>query len=425
VRRETVARSRPLALGNASSVDDVAEPDSLEQRLDPVVPPRWAASEPLTVASVRDVFEARVGHTVGIEEELMLLDPETLELAPLVDRALAAVEGDERFVPELREGQIEIRTPVSGNAVAAGIQLAEARLVLAERLEGRASVAVAGTHPTSSAWGDVTGGERYRLLAEEYPYAARGHVPSGLHVHVGVSGAERALAVFNAVRSFLPEIVALAVNSPFLEGADTGLASVRSQLTLAYHRAGVPPALPSWDAYVEFVEWARRGGLLADARHLWWDLRPHPVHGTLELRATDAQTRVDDAVAIGAVYQALLTWLSDRLDEGETLPIDDGARIAENLWRANRYGARGWMVDPRSGATEETRARVSRMLDALEPTAARLGTGWALLGARTLLADNAADRQRYVAEREGVSGLVRWLADETVSSATAYLERPG
>jgi carboxylate-amine ligase len=399
--------------------------EGLEERLEPAETPQWTGAEPLTATRLRALFDARSGHTIGLEEELMLLEPRSLELSPSVDLALELLGDDERFGHELREGQIEIRTPVCGNAVAAGITLAEARLRLAERLDGRLVVASAGTHPFSTSWGSVTPGERYRELAEEYAHATDGNLPSGLHVHVAVPGADRALAVFNAARSFLPEITALAANSPFVDGSDSRLASSRGKFTLAVHRAGVPPEFESWERFVEFVEWGRRGGLLPDASHLWWDLRPHPRFGTLELRSADAQTRLADAVAIAAVYQALLVWLSDRFDTGERLPVHDTCRIAENVWRATRYGTRGWMVDHESGEPEETRARVSSLLETLEPTAQRLGTTWALLTAQTLVADNGADRQRYIAERDGLTGLVRWLADETVSSAREYLEQRG
>jgi glutamate---cysteine ligase / carboxylate-amine ligase len=397
----------------------------LEERLEPAETPRWTGAEPLSVDGLRALFDGRSGHTVGLEEELMLLDPDTLELSPSVDLALELLGDDERFGHELREGQIEIKTPVCGNAVAAGICLAEARLRLSERLGGRLLVASSGTHPFSSSWGSVTPGERYRELAEEYAHATEGNLPSGLHVHVAVPGADRALAVYNAARSFLPELTALAANSPFADGEDSRLASSRGKFTLAVHRAGVPPGFETWERFVQFVEWGRRGGLLPDASHLWWDLRPHPRFGTLELRSSDAQTRLEDAVAVAAVYQALLVWLSERVDAGERLPTHETCRIAENVWRATRYGTRGWMVDHESGEPEETRARITRLLEVLEPTAQRLGTTWALLTAQTLVADNGADRQRYVADRDGLTELVRWLADETESSAREYLEQRG
>jgi glutamate---cysteine ligase / carboxylate-amine ligase len=401
------------------------ERQTLDERLEPVETPQWTGSEPLTVEHVRRVFDERSAYTIGLEEELMLLDPDTLELSPSVDFALELLGPDERFGHELREGQIEIRTQVCGNAVAAGICLAEARLRLSDRLAGRLVIASAGTHPFSESWGSVTAGDRYRELAEEYAHAAEGNLPSGLHVHVAVPGADRALAVLNAARSFLPEITALAANSPFVEGGDSQLASSRGKFTLAVHRAGVPPAFESWERFVDFVEWGRRGGLLAGASHLWWDLRPHPRFGTLELRSADAQTRVDDAVGVAAVFQALVVWLAGRYEAGEDLPVHETCRIAENVWRASRYGTRGWMVDEETGERVETRTRVSRMLQELEPMAHRLGTGWALLTAHTLLADNGADRQRYVAERDGLSELVRWLAEETAASAREYLEQRG
>jgi carboxylate-amine ligase len=397
-------------------------PTELRQRLEAAAPPDWQASEPLDVAELRALFDGRTGSTIGMEEELMLLDPETLEVAPS-EAALSVLDGDPRYAAELRQGQVEIRTPVCGNAVAAALCLADAALHLSEVLSGVAVLASSGTHPFSSAWGDISRGERYRKLADEFPQAAHGHLPSGLHVHVSVAGADRALAVYNAARSFLPELTALAANSPFLDGQDTGLASARSQLTLAYHRAGVPPAFRSWEAYVEFVDWGRRGGVFPDAGHLWWDLRPHPRFGTLELRSPDSQTRVEDAAAVAALYQCLLAWLASRFDEREELAVHDTSRIAENVWRASRYGTRGHMVDLVTGEEQETRARIGALLELLEPTAERYGTTWALLSANTLLADNGADRQRYVAAEHGLKGLTRWLAGETVSSAKAYLER--
>ncbi len=404
-------------------MNDLRAEDPLRERLSPEQTPAWSAGAPLEVESLRALFDSRSGFTVGIEEELMLLDPATLQLTPAVDLVLDRVGANGRFGYELRQGQVEIRTPVSGSAVAAGIVLADSRLQLAESLDGLVAIAAAGTHPFSKAWGDVTEGERYLELADVYPSATHGNLPSGLHVHVAVPGADRALAVFNAARSYLPELSALAANSPFLDGRDSGLASARSQLALAHHRAGVPPCFRSWAHFVELVEWGRRGGLLADASHLWWDLRPHARFGTLELRVADAQTRVEDATAIAAVYHCLLAFLAERHDESSGLAAHEATRIAENSWSAARYGTRGWMVDLETGERQETRARISQLLDTLAPTADSLGATWALLTARALVADNGSDRQRYVAERDGLAGLVRWLSEETVSSARDYLER--
>jgi glutamate---cysteine ligase / carboxylate-amine ligase len=401
----------------------VVTSNDLQRRLDPARAPQWTESSPLRVEQLQELFDGRSGSTIGLEEELMLLDPDTLEVSPEAELVFDLVAGDGRFATGLRQGQIEVRTPVCGNAVAAALCLADAILSLKDRLAGRLVIASAGTHPFSSSWGAVTRGQRYKKLAAEFPQAAHGNLPSGLHVHVAVSGAQRALAVYNAARSFLPELTALAANSPFLDGEDTGLASARSHLTLAFHRSGVPPAFPSWEAYVELVEWGRRGGVFPDASHLWWDLRPHSQFGTIELRCADGQTRVEDAAAVAALFQCLLVWLASRYDEQEQLAVHDTSRIAENVWRASRYGTHGYMVDPVTGEQEETRSRIRRLLEALEPTASSYGMSWALLTASTLLVDNGADRQRYVAERQGLTDLTRWLAGETVLSAQDYLER--
>jgi carboxylate-amine ligase len=181
----------------------------------------------------------------------------------------------------------------------------------------------------------------------------------------------------------------------------------------------VPPAFESWEDLVDFVDWGRAGGLFPDASHFWWDLRPHLDHGTLELRAADAQTRVEDASAIAAVFQALVLTLAERYAEGDALPVHDTHRITENSWRAYRYGVQGWLVNLDTGEPQPTRDRLERLFGELEPAARRLNGESQLEHARTLLAGNGADRQRYVQARDGMRGLVEWLVHETESVAAA------
>jgi carboxylate-amine ligase len=229
--------------------------------------------------------------------------------------------------------------------------------------------------------------------------------------------------VYNAARSYLPELGALAANSPFFDGHDSHLASARRSLMGAFHRSGVPPAFRTWEDFAAFVEWGRRGRLFPDASHFWWELRPHARYGTVELRAADTQTRVEDALAVAVVFQSLAAWLAERHDAGETLPVHDTVRIEENAWRSMRYGVRGWMVDLEDGEPAPARERIGRLLDELEPVAERLGGADGLRTARALLLDNGAERQRYVEAAEGLDGLVRWLARETVASADDLLSR--
>jgi len=381
-------------------------------------PPVWEHAERLTVERIERAFDAHeTSFTIGVEEELMLVDPERFDLAPAIEEVLPLLDGDGRFASELRSAQIEIITPVCLSASAACRQLADARRLLVARLGGRYRLISAGTHPTSSDWGTVTEGERYRQIADEYSWAAVRSLACGLHVHVAVGGAERALAVFNALRGFVPEIAALGANSPFFEGRDTGMCSIRPKLNELFPRSGAPPAFRTWRDFVDYVDWGRSGGLFPDASHLWWELRPHAVHGTIELRAADSQTRVEDAAGIVALFQALAAWLADRWDAGEELPAPDTYRIVENSWRAYRYGVHGWLVDLETGEPEPTRDRISRLLDELEPYAERLDSREQLVGVRTLLAGNGADRQRYVEEREGLEGVAGFLVGETEESA--------
>jgi carboxylate-amine ligase len=266
--------------------------------------PRWAPADGVDAGDCLARFESATEFTIGVEDEVMLVDPVTAGLTPEVERVLAAMGGDPRFTHELRTAQLEIVTPVFDTAARACGELADARRALVETLEGSVRIAAAGTHPFATDWGEITDADHYRAIAGEYIWAARRSLGCGLHVHVAVPGADRALAVYNALRSYLPMLWALGANSPFVGGKDSGLCSIRPKLNEAFPRAGVPPRFATWEELLSFEAWGRSGGLFPDHTHFWWDLRPHLEHGTLELRATDAQTRVEDAAAIAALYQA-------------------------------------------------------------------------------------------------------------------------
>lgn len=369
------------------------------------------------VAYYRGRFDDVLPFTLGLEEELMLVHAETGMLAPVVEDALAAVQGDERYTAELRATQIELVTPVCATVADARRELAAARRCLVERLPTGVRIAGAGTHPTALGDGPVTARPRYETIASECAWAVRQQPTCGLHVHVAVPGAERALAVYNALRSYLPEIAALATNSPFHAGEDKGLASVRAKLHDALPRSGVPPAFASWPELVSFVEWGRAGGHFADESFLWWDMRLHPLYGTIEVRAADAQTRIEDAAAIAALCQALAADLAQRHDAGERLPVHDSYRIAENRYRAVRDGTRGVVADLESGEREPTWYRIGRLLERLAPAAAELGCAAELEYGDELLAGTGAERQRAVAAKLGVDAVAPWLADEGEASA--------
>jgi carboxylate-amine ligase len=376
----------------------------------------WGETEPLTLEECLAAFENARPLTIGVEEELMLVDPETLDLAPRIDDALAAVGGDERFSKELRAAQIEIISPVCANAAEACAVISQARRDLTAGLDGSLRLLAAGTHPSSTSWGAITGAERYRQIADEYLWAATRSLVCGLHVHVAVGGADRSLAVYNALRSYLPELAALAANSPFYEGVDTGMASIRPKFNEFYPRSGIPPAFRSWEELVAFAQWGRSGGLFPDTSHFWWEMRPHVMHGTVEIRVADTQTRVEDEAAIAAFIHGLVAWLAARFDAGEPLPVHETHWITENAWRAHRYGVGGWIVDLDTGQPVPMRERIAELIETIEPYTRRSGSAEQLLSAQTLLAGNGADRQRYVYEQEGIDGLALWLVHETEDS---------
>lgn len=361
-------------------------------------------------------FEEAGGFTVGLEEELILLDPGTLDPTPAASEVLRLLDGDERFAGELKRAQLEIDTPPSRTVGGAVRELAAARRELVDRLAGSLRLAAVGTHPRRETLGDVSPGDRYRALLDEYQWLARGAIGCGLHVHVAAGGAERSVAVFDAARSHLPELAALSANSPFRGGEDTGLASIR-QLGETFPRTGVPPAFGDWDGLVRYLEWGRRGALFPDGTHVWWDLRLGLAHGTIELRVCDAQTRVADSGALAALFACVVAELSARFDAGERLPARPAHLIAENAWRALRHGVRASFVDLDTGEQQPARERIAALVERLAPTAERLGCAAELEGVDALLRETGADRQRAAAGRGGIDAVLRQLVEETEAPA--------
>jgi len=367
-------------------------------------------AKPLNAEALRAAFEAAGSLTVGLEDELMLLEPETLDLAPLAPELLARLDGDPRFKPELPAAQLEIVVAPTERVADAVAELAESRRVLAAAADGLVRLASAGVHPCSAPEGELNRGERYDRTAERYGPIARRQLVFALQVHVAPGDADAALAVYNALRGHLPEIAALAANAPFHAGADTGLASVRPQLSELLPRQGVPPSIPSWEAYARELEWGARSGTVPEPAVWWWELRPHPGFGTLELRVPDAQTTVAEAAGVAAFVHCLVAWLAERHGSGEALPAAPSWRIAENRFSAARDGLEGTLADLTTGEPVSTRASLKDRIDELAPVAERLGCAPELQRAKRLAQENGAQRQRRVAGREGIGALPAWLA---------------
>jgi glutamate---cysteine ligase / carboxylate-amine ligase len=369
-------------------------------------------NRPPTANELRARFDAAPAYTVGLEDEVMVLDPDTLELAPRAPEVLERLDGDRRFKLELPASQLEILVEPSATVLDAAQALWDGRRLLVDRAAGVARFAGAGFHPTSAAVGQLNQTPRYDHVIGEYGPIARRQLVCALQVHVAVPGAERALAVYNAVRAYLPGLAALAANAPFYEGRDSGLASVRPKIGQLLPRQGIPPQLESWDVYADALAWGATGGVFPDPSSWWWELRPHPRFGTLELRVPDSQPTTADAAAIAATAQALIAWLGERHDHGELPGPAPTWRIEQNRWSACRHGVEGEMVDLESGAVRGTRSWLHELLDALEPVATRLRADPGLDRARELVEMNGAIRQRRVAAQGGIGSVAGWLADQ-------------
>lgn len=352
-------------------------------------PPRVVTPE-----SLREAFDAPAPLTVGVEEELMVLHPETLDLAPLGREALAAVGGDPRFKLEFPAAQVEIVTDPARGAAAVAAQLAAARRALAEAAGDIARFAGTGLHPFAAPDGPLNPGRRYERTMHHYgPVAARQQL-CALQVHVAVRGADRALAVHNALRSYLPEVAALAANAPYYDGRDTGMASARPKVSELLPRQGIPPVLSGWDEFAEAMRWGAAAGPMVDYRSWWWELRPNPAFGTLEVRVPDAQATVAEAAAVVAAVHALVAWLAARHDAGDLPAPAPTWRIEENRWSAAHRGTHGEMADLETGEPAPTADRLHALLDTLESFADDQGAAEHLDAARGLIAETGADRQR-------------------------------
>jgi carboxylate-amine ligase len=367
-------------------------------------------------------FGAGDPFTMGVEEEYMLLDPETFDLVQHIDTVLAAVSDEEfvaRIAPELMQSVLEISTPVCHNAADADRELRKLRgYVTGLAREKNLRVGSAGTHPFSLFERQrITARDRYRALVDQLQYVARRELIFGMHVHVAVDDAEKAVKLIGPLLVHIADLLALSASSPFWRGELTGLASTRQMVFAAFPRSGPPPKFESYADYAEVVGQLEKTGCIADYTHIWWDIRPHPKWGTVEMRIMDAVTRVEDAVALAAYIQGLVKHYSEKYDAGEELPSFHRMLTTENKWLAGRYGLDAPVMDLLTGRRNRVPVAqlVRRALREIEPHARELGSERELEGIREILArGNGADRQRrvYNANRD-LTEVVREIADAT------------
>jgi carboxylate-amine ligase len=366
----------------------------------------------LDADALRERFSPGRRLTLGVEEELMVLDPGSHDLAARAPELLELVPDGLPVKLEFPASQLEIYTSAHERLDELGAELASVRSALARALDGHARLAGSGTHPFAAPVGALNRAEHHRRLAHEYGAVARRQLVCGVHVHVAIGGPERALAVHNALRTHLPELSALAANAPFYAGEDSGMASVRPLICTLLPRQGIPPAYAGWDQLADDLRWGGLAGSLDGFRGWWWEMRLHPLFGTLEVRVPDAQARVEDTLAVAAVAVGLVLWLCARFDAGELPAPAPSWRIAENRWSAARHGTHGRMADLQDGIQRDTDELLGERLDQIAPLVAGLGATDAVARARGLIEVNGAQRQREIAAGGGLELLVARLADE-------------
>jgi glutamate---cysteine ligase / carboxylate-amine ligase len=387
------------------------------------VPPSITGKGAPYAGSVLDhAFGKGDPYTLGVEEEYQLLDGETFDLVQHIDTVLAAVSGHEleaRINAELMQSVVEITTPVchtAGDVLRWLTTLRSYVIEIAERTGMR--VGSAGTHPFSLFERQrITAGDRYRALIDQMQYVARRELIFGMHTHVAVDDAEKAIQVVNGLLPQLAPLLALSASSPFWRGEATGLASSRQMVFSAFPRSGPPPRFRDYADYAEVVGQLERSGCIADYTHIWWDIRLHPRLGTIEIRVCDGVTRVEDAVAIAAYCQAIVKQLCERYEAGEEIPSYHRILTSENKWLAARYGLEAPVMDLGSG--RRNRVPIARLvrwtLTDIEPHARELGSERELEGVLDILArGNSADTQlRIFNANRDIAEVARGIADAT------------
>jgi carboxylate-amine ligase len=339
-------------------------------------------------------------YTVGIEEELMILDPGSYALVNAIDDLLEdSPDGD--IKPELMESVLEISTKPCADMREAGDALRALRRQVRDIADKKGLViGSAGTHPFAR-WEDqrITAAPRYRDLVDALRFVARQEIIFGLHVHIGLDDPDKAIHVANGMRVHVPILLALSANSPFWRGDDSGLASVRMPIFRAFPRVGIPPYYDGWDDYQRRIGFMVEAGVMEDYTWLWYDVRPHPNFGTVEIRAMDAQTHVEHTLGLAALIQAMVKELAEHYDAGKDLSDYPYEMLDENKWLASRHGLEGELVDLPTRETVTAKALAKRLYDRLREHAQDLGAADQLEGVADLLEHgNGAYRQRKVYE---------------------------
>jgi len=358
-------------------------------------------------------------YTLGIEEEFAIVDPQTRELRSHIQEILEGgkIMLKEQIKPEMHQSVVELGTEVCDSIGDAREHVIALRSKLAE-LAGASGLKIAsvGTHPFSH-WRDqlITEGERYREIVKDMQQLARANLIFGLHVHVGIPDRDSAIHVMNQTRYFLPHIYALSVNSPFWVGQDTGLKGYRLKVFERFPRTGIPDSFESLSEYDDYCKLLVKTGCIDNPKKIWWDIRLHPFFDTLEVRVCDAQTRVDDTLAIAALIQAVIAKLYKLFRQNTTFRVYRRRLLDENRWRASRYGIDGKLIDFGKETEVETRSLLGELLEFISTEVGELGSEKEMAHIERIMREGTgADRQLATFERtQDIKAVVDHIVAET------------
>jgi carboxylate-amine ligase len=383
-----------------------------------------------SLAQVQIAFNASAGPSLGIEVELELVDVRTGHLSSQASEILAELgaghPGGEhpRAKHELFESCVEVITDVCSTVGEAKVDLAATIAEVREAAGRRGCTLIcSGSHPFSH-WGEqqISPSERYDELVDAMQWMARRLQIFGIHIHLGVRSGEKAIALGNAMATYIPHLLALSSSSPFWEGHDTGLASTRSKIFEGLPTAGLPVELADWDEFEQYMTTLVTAGAITSVREVWWDIRPHPDFGTIELRMCDGMPSLYEVAAVAALAQSLLVHLDQLHDAGELPERPREWILRENKWRAGRFGLDADLIVDSAGATKPAREAIAELVDTVRPEAEVLRCSDELAGIGHMLEVGAsAHRQRAVSEggknlRAVVDLLARELATDEIGS---------
>lgn len=368
-------------------------------------------------------FNSSERSTLGVEVEYWVVDDVTgLPVACSVDvlaEAGAPYGGEHpKAKHELFQSSIEVITGICETPAEARADLQATIDELQPLLDARGvSLMSSGTHPYVE-WEDlmITPNERYNRLVETIAWPAQRLMIHGVHVHVGVRSAEKSIATVNGLTTYLPHLLALSCSSPFWEGADTGMASVRTKIFEIMPTAGLPPRLDGWEEFELFLDALIRAGSISTVREVWWDIRPHPGFGTVELRMCDGIPSLAEVTAIAALAQCIVTWFDELIDAGAEVPLRRPWAVRENKWRAARYGLDARLIVDDQGNTKPLTEELNELVDHLRPIADRLGSRAELDLVPQMIARGASYQRQLALVAEGAT------LPEVVASLAAELE---